>query len=502
MHKNILFLQLEIIQNCPPHMGMCLFVDDLRKSGVNCDTYIINANYIDEIIPLIGKGNYSLICLDSVFTLDIINLLEREFPYIPIIVGGINAIALLVHTNIQYAVFGPGRAAISAFIQQFFGSKNFNNVPNLFFKNGNQILYSGITLHWDLERELFPYVPFLDWQYIGPDRSPKANYIDVSIVAGTGCPYANSTLSLNHFAINDIFNELGYEASDAAIQRLEEIFNRKRHGCSFCIFQYQEFTSYSVEETTELLLKQAQYLYKKYKITSFQIQTENPLPFLYNFITTLFTNEIRLKKLSIRTRPDLLLLYKDKLVNCLDLAREKDFHLSIEEIGFESFFDDDLNTFNKNTDSTINMDALKLLKDVKRNFGKHVSVDVGHGIILFHPWTTLKSLTENLQLISKNTDIFPQLFLGTLVLYSEFLPIYPKINREGLIQKSEYGYGLKFKIKDDLANKAYDLYEILLMHFGGNISIEAYLKSLELIGNHSIDHILKEIFYLVPVQEK
>ncbi len=410
MHKNILFLQLEIIRNCPPHMGMCLFVDDLRKSGINCDTYIINVNYIDEIIPLIRKGNYSLICLDSVFTIDIINLIEKEFPYIPIIIGGINAIALLVHTNIQYAVFGPGRAAINAFIQQFFGSKYFNNVPNLFFKNGNQILYSGITQHWDLKRELFPYVPFLDWQYIGPDRSPKANYIDVSIVAGTGCPYANSTLSSNHFAINDIFNELGYKASDAAIQRLEEIFNRKRHGCSFCIFQYQEFTSCSVEETIELLLKQALHLYKKYKITSFHIQTENPLPFLYGFITNLLKNKIGLQKLSIRTRPDLLLLHKDKLTNCLEQAREKDFHLSIEEIGFESFFDDDLNTFNKNTNSTINMAALKLLKDVKRNFGKHVDVDVGHGIILFHPWTTLKSLTENLQFISKNPDIFPQLF--------------------------------------------------------------------------------------------
>jgi hypothetical protein len=87
------------------------------------------------------------------------------------------------------------------------------------------------------------------------------------------------------------------------------------------------------------------------------------------------------------------------------------------------------------------------------------------------------------------------------VLYSEFLPIYPKINREGLIRKSEYGYGLSFKIKDDMANKAYELYEILLMHFGGNISGESYLKSLELISNHSIDHILKELFHLVPIQE-
>ena len=50
MERNILFLQVEIIRNCPPHMGMCLFVDDLHKKGVTCDTYIVNANYIDEVI--------------------------------------------------------------------------------------------------------------------------------------------------------------------------------------------------------------------------------------------------------------------------------------------------------------------------------------------------------------------------------------------------------------------------------------------------------------------
>jgi hypothetical protein len=473
MQSKILFLQLEIIQNCPPHMGVCLFMEDLHERGVSCDTYIVNAHYADELIPLIRKGNYSLICLDSVFTIDIVRLIENDFPDMPIIVGNVNAISLLLHTNVRFAVFGPGRAAVRAFVEQFFGPGNFESVPNLFFKDGNRIL----------------------------ERSPEANYTDVSIVAGTGCPYASSTPASDHFAVTDVLNELGYEASRAAVQRLEEIFHKKRHGCAFCIFQYQEFTSCPSEQTVELLLKQAQYLHNHYKVTSFHIQTENPLPFLYDFITALREQDIGFRKLSIRTRPDLLLSHKDKLVRCLELARDKDFHLSIEEIGFESFFDDDLTAFNKNTVARVNMDALNLLRDMKRRFGKHVSVDVGHGIILFHPWTTLESLIRNLRVIAGNTDIFPHLFLGRLVLYSEFLPIFPRIKREGLLRKSEYGYGFDFRIRDEMAQKAFDLYEILHMHFGGNISAEAYLKSLELIGTHDIDYILKELFYLVPVKE-
>ena len=160
-------------------MGMCLFVDDLQKKGIHCDTYIVKSDYINYIIPVIEKGNYSLICLDSIFTIDIINNLHKQFPFIPILVGGINAISLLAHTDVQYAVFGPGRTAINAFVDQYFGSKDFYEVPNLFFKHGNQIMYSGKTQHWNLEMELFPYQPFLDWQYIGPDRNPEASFTEV-----------------------------------------------------------------------------------------------------------------------------------------------------------------------------------------------------------------------------------------------------------------------------------------------------------------------------------
>jgi hypothetical protein len=499
--KKILFLQLEIILNCPPHMGMCLFVDDLHKNDIECDTYIVNAEYIDDIITLIEKEKYTLICLDSIFTVDIINHLQSHFPHIPILVGGVNALSLLIRTNIQYAIFGPGRTAINAFFHQYFGPRDFYNVPNLFFKNGKHIIYSDKTQGWNLEKELFPYHPFLNWRYIGPSRISDANFTDISIIAGTGCPYANSTESSHHFAIRDTIHKLGYDISQVTLVRLEEIYNRKRHGCSFCIFQYQEHTSFPVAKTIELLLKQALYLYKAHNITSFQVQTENPLPLLYDLIITFLENGIAFHKLSIRTRPDLLLLHKNKLLKCLDIVESKDLCLSIEQIGFESFHENDLKVFNKNINVNKNLDALRLLREIKEKYGKHVVIDVGHGIILFHPWTTLESLTENLRLIAQYRDVFPRLFLGSLILYSEFLPIYPKIMGEDLYKKSEYWYGLEYKIKDPLANKAFELYRILLSHFGGDIPIQEYLRSIELIGNNTIDDILRQVFYLVAVDE-
>ena len=47
-----------------------------------------------------------------------------------------------LHTNIRFAVFGPGRAVMREFIAQLFGLGKFESVPNLFFKDGNRILYS------------------------------------------------------------------------------------------------------------------------------------------------------------------------------------------------------------------------------------------------------------------------------------------------------------------------------------------------------------------------
>ena len=435
MRKNILFLQLEIIPNCPPHMGMCLFIDDLQIKGINCDAYIVNAHYVDEIIPVIEQGNYSLICLESIFTIDIINPILEQFPDIPILVGGVNALALLLHTDIRYAVVGPGRKAISVFIDQYFGARDLFAVPNLFFKDSTRILYSGKTVHWNLKEELFPYHPFLDWRYIGPQRNPKASLNDVSIIAGTGCPYSNSTASSLDLNLKDTIDRLGYTISDEALRRVDEIYNRKSHGCSFCIFQYQEYTSFSVKETVQLLLKQARYLFETYQVTSFQIQTENPLPFLESFISALTEEGIPLQKISIRTRTNLLLTHKNELLKCLDMARDKDFRISVEQIGFESFYGADLLKFNKRVDTKINLEVLELLRNIKGEYGEHVSIDVGHGIILFHPWTTLESIAENLKVMSRYSDIFPQLFLGSLILYSEFLPICPEITKEKLVKE-------------------------------------------------------------------
>lgn len=497
--RNVLFLQLEVFANCAPHIGMCLFINDLRRKGIDCTTYVVHYEHFHEVLAVIDEGNFDLICLDSTSTIELVHTLTSEFPQIPVLVGGVNAIAILLHTDVSFAVFGPGRRAASEFMVQFFGDNDFNKVTNLFFKQGERIHYSGQTQHWELPSELFPYDPHMEWRYLGPERKPDANTESVSIIAGTGCPYSRSTESAVNYDIAETIRLIGYDLTETALMRLEEIFNRKAHGCSFCIFQLQEHTSYSTSKTIDMLLKQAEHLHRTYDTRAFPIQTENPFPFLNRFLRTLLERGIPLEFVSIRTRPDTLVRHKAKLARTLDLAKEQDFHLSIEEVGFESFVEDELLLFNKGVGVKANMEALELLCDMKKLYPDEVSVHVGHGMILFHPWTTLESLADNLQVMAQYPEVFSRFYAADLTLYSEFVPIFPKLAADGLVVEADYSYGWDYTPKDPLASKAFELYGILFSHFGPDIDITVFIKALSFLENHSIDDILANQFHLAPV---
>jgi hypothetical protein len=501
VNKKVLFLQLEVFLNCAPHLGMCLFIDDLRQEGITCTTYVVNCNHIDELLPLIKEGGFTLICLESSFTVEIINQLMTQFPEIPILVGGVNSIALFLHTDIPFAVHGPGRRSIKEFMAQFYGAKDFSKVTNLFFKTGRKIHYSGLTQHWDLAGELFPYKPYLDWQYLGPERRGNANTGAVSIIAGTGCPYSRSVKRAVEYDVRGTINRLGYDVSEIGLKRLKGVFNRRAHGCSFCVFQLQDYTSYPVAKTTDLLLRQAQYLYETHKTTAFHIPTENPFPFLNDFLGKLLKQTIPLDFVSIRTRPDTLLKQKVKLLKALDTAKDYDFHFSIEEVGFESFVEEELLLFNKGVSVKTNLGALALLRETKQMYEQNLSVHVGHGIILFHPWATLDSITKNLRVMAAYSDIFRRFYALNLTLYSEFLPIFCKVADEGLALSADSGYGWDYSWADPLAKKAFELYRALFSFFGPDMSIPAFLNALNLVRDRSVDEILAQEYNLIPVQE-
>ena len=179
---------------------------------------MVHYEHFHEVLPVIDEGNFDLICLDSTSTIELVNTLTSEFPRIPVLVGGVNAIAILLHTDVSFAVFGPGRRAAGEFMVQYFGDNDFAKVTNLFFKQDGRIHYSGQTQPWELPAELFPHDPHLGWRYLGPERKPDASTESVSIIAGTGCPYSRHIQSTQDLNVGGTIHRLGYEASRGDLQ--------------------------------------------------------------------------------------------------------------------------------------------------------------------------------------------------------------------------------------------------------------------------------------------
>ncbi len=51
----------------PPHLGMCLFVNDLREAGVEVHPYLVNIAEADRISSIAREEGLDLVALESIF---------------------------------------------------------------------------------------------------------------------------------------------------------------------------------------------------------------------------------------------------------------------------------------------------------------------------------------------------------------------------------------------------------------------------------------------------
>ncbi|HWN82841.1 MAG TPA: hypothetical protein VNM87_12140, partial [Candidatus Udaeobacter sp.] len=193
MPLRIGFFQFELSHpNNAPHIGMCLIAPDLIQDGHELEAYLVGARSVPELTRLIQDRGYDLIGLDSIFPIDVVNLIKDTFPDLPMVVGGVNALALFLSSAADLAVVGPGRRAIRALAQVVaapegdlprwpLDPETLRSIPNLFFRLGRHqpadaggpsdptargalsreavsrpIDHSGVIRRWDVEEEVLP----------------------------------------------------------------------------------------------------------------------------------------------------------------------------------------------------------------------------------------------------------------------------------------------------------------------------------------------------------
>jgi hypothetical protein len=437
----------------PPHLGMCLFVNDLREAGVEVHPYLVNIAEADRISSIAREEGLDLVALESIFPLQAVRRIKGELGETPLLLGGVNALTLFLHSPAEYAIVGPGRRAILALVKALSGSATLDQVPGLFHRvPGGKVDHSGIDGQWDVRAEIIPYRPEFRWTYVGPHRSREVSLKLPAVVPEFGCHYARPA------AKNELFGNLPPHPvlkDPSLLPRAREALARQietgSRGCSFCVFRNQETRVLPVDDTVDLVLEQARHLREEWKTNDVYIQSENPFRFLEPLVEKAIGEGIPPERLYIRTTPALLVRHRESLERCISSLSSIGGKMQIMQLGFESFIQRHLDIFNKGATVEENIEACRILRELHQKFGPQaVEGYRGHGLILLHPWCSLDELRENLAIIEREAPFLrTAISVGSrLTLYNEFTPIFRKAMADGLVRRSTAGFGWDFRFED------------------------------------------------------
>lgn len=437
----------------PPHLGMCLFINDLRDAGVEVHPYLVNIAQADRIPDLAREQELDLVAMESIFPLQAVRQIKKALGETPMLLGGVNALTLFLHSPAEYAVVGPGRRAMLALVNALSGKGSLDQVPGLFHRvPGGKVDHSGIDGDWDVKAEILPYRPDFRWTYVGPKRSRQVSLKLPAVVPEFGCHYARPS------AKNELYQNLPPHPvlqDPSLLPRAREALARQieagSRGCSFCVFRNQETRVLPVNETVDLVLEQANHLRTQWKTNDLYIQSENPFRFLEPLVEKAIAEGIPPHRLYIRSTPALLVRHRELVERCIVQLVAVGAKLQIMQLGFESFVQRHLDIFNKGATVEDNIEACRILQHLHQRFGPQaVEGFRGHGLILLHPWCSLEELLENLATIEREAPFLrTAISVGSrLTLYNEFTPIFRKAMAERLVRRSTSGFGWDFRFED------------------------------------------------------
>lgn len=430
----IAFLQCQIVKELP-HMNMPLFVEDVKAIGCSFECICAAHSKLGDLIKYLDKKQFDLIALDYTFPVKFINELKDSSLKSKFVIGGHGFLDTFLKSNIDFAVIGAGRGSFLRLVEALKNKQDVSTIPNLFFKikknNRTIIDYSGKNLDFDLKRELFPYKPFLKWKYIGFTRKDKVSD-PPSIIAEFGCAYRAEKLNHNYDDLSKTALDRNRFSAKARTRIMDLFEERMRGGCSFCTCTSMH-VFLPVKETVACLMEQVHFLQKTYGFKSFVVGSENPFRFIEQLIHQMMEENINLEILAIRSRVDWVNKNKRTLFKIVGLAKKYHFTIRLQQLGFESFIQDDLDIYNKGYKVTENFKAVELIRELN-DIAPENFQDGGHGFIGINPWITLKDLKKYCESAEHMQFLFELFQFGNgLVLYDSCLPVYQKLKKDGLL---------------------------------------------------------------------
>jgi hypothetical protein len=146
----------------------------------------------------------------------------------------------------------------------------------------------------------------------------------------------------------------------------------------------------------------------------FELVNEYPLPVLQDLIEEVYSRDIELCQINLTLRADGLISGIEHLKASLAVAARRGIFVLLCSIGFESFDDRILRNLNKGLSVADNLQAIRLMRDLKAEFGDAFGYSsregANHGFIHPTAWDTEETASENQKTISLyglQNDILP-----------------------------------------------------------------------------------------------
>ncbi len=167
---------------------------------------------------------------------------------------------------------------------------------------------------------------------------------------------------------------------------------------------------------TETVIRQIQCLpeIRYARKIPFELINEYPLPILLDLLEAIHLRDIELSQINLTLRADGLISGVEHLKSLLMVAARRDIFVLISSIGFESFDDRILRNLNKGLSVADNLQAIRLMRDLKAEFGDTFGYSnregANHGFIHPTAWDTEETAAKNQKTISLyglQNDILP-----------------------------------------------------------------------------------------------
>ncbi|MBW2470224.1 MAG: hypothetical protein JRE62_13045 [Deltaproteobacteria bacterium] len=298
----------------------------------------------------------------------------------------------------SYALQGPAEQIIPLLNSP--DTSDVSSIPGLLLAKEDGAVSQNAPKAWDPK-----YLGTVRWDNIYLPAKNGLTPLKIrtgQVLQHIGCPHAARTKEAR----------IDYPATISAGQA--KSIKLPLRGCSFCDVAVDKGFHGTLDRET--VIRQIRCLpeIRDGRKIPFELINEYPLPILLDLLEALHSGDIELSQINLTLRADGLITGIEHLKSFLAVAARHGIFVLLGSVGFESFDDRILRNLNKGLSVAENLQAVRLMRDLKAEFGDTFGYSsregAHHGFIHPTAWDTEETASENQKTISLyglQNDILP-----------------------------------------------------------------------------------------------